>query len=84
MSHIAGRGCNQTTESAALFIKDPQWQINSPVGIDARGATTMAMEASGIPQVILIDKKGVVRWSDHPAYLKDEMIEKLLAEPGGA
>jgi hypothetical protein len=75
---------NQTTESAALFVKDPQWQISYPVGVDANGATTIAMEASGIPQVILIDRKGVVRWSDHPAYLKDEMIEALLAEPGGA
>ena len=65
-------------------MKDPQWKISYPVGVDARGATTMAMEATGIPQIILIDKKGVVRWSDHPAYLKDEMIEALIAEPGGA
>ena len=28
----------------------------------------------------LIDKKGVIRWSDHPAYLKDSMIEGLIAE----
>ena len=74
----------QTTESAKLFVQDPQWKIDYPVAVDAAGQTTIAMEASGIPQVILIDKKGVIRWSDHPAYLKDEMIAKLLAEPGGA
>jgi thiol-disulfide isomerase/thioredoxin len=72
----------QTTEGVQLFVQDPQWRMDYPVAVDAAGATTIAMEASGIPQVILIDKKGVVRWSDHPAYLRDEMIETLLAEPG--
>ena len=74
----------QTTESATLFIQDPQWGISYPVGVDANGATTTAMEASGIPQIILIDKKGIVRWSDHPAYLTEGMIDTLVAEPGGA
>ncbi len=81
---ITNNARGQTTESAKLFVQDPQWKIDYPVAVDAGGATTVAMEASGIPQIILIDKKGIVRWSDHPAYLTDGMIERLIAEPGGA
>lgn len=40
------------------------------------------MEAAGrngIPSAFLVDKQGKISWIGHPAQLKDEQIEKLLA-----
>lgn len=72
----------QTTEVAAQFISDPQWGITYPAAVDAPGGTTsLAYQGTGIPAAVLVDKKGIVRWADHPAYLNEGMIEKLLAEP---
>ena len=72
---------DQTTESAAQFVSDPHWGITYPAAVDrAGGVTSLAYQGTGIPSAVLIDKKGIVRWADHPTYLTDSLIEKLLAE----
>lgn len=72
---------DQTTESAAQFVSDPHWGITYPAAVDAAGGvTSLAYQGTGIPAAVLIDKKGIVRWADHPTYLNDGLIEKLLAE----
>lgn len=70
----------QTTETAAAFVADPQYGITYPAAVDRGGATSLAFQGTGIPAAALIDKKGIVRWADHPTFLTDEMISKLLAE----
>lgn len=71
---------DQTTELAKAFVADPQWRINWPAGIDRAGSTTIDWQAQGIPAAVLVDKKGLVRWADHPVYVDAAMIDKLLAE----
>jgi thiol-disulfide isomerase/thioredoxin len=73
----------QTTESAKLFVDDPRWEIDYPIAVDNDGNSSMAFEASGIPSAALIDARGRIRYSDHPAYLTDAMIDRLLAEAPG-
>ena len=71
---------DQTTETAKAFVADPQWKITYPAGVDKGGASSLDWEASGIPSAVLVDKKGIVRWADHPVYLEPGMIERLMAE----
>ncbi len=77
---ITNNSRGQTTELAAAFVSDPQWGFTYPVATDRNGSTSLAYEGTGIPSAALVDKKGIVRWADHPVYLTDAMIEKLLAE----
>ncbi|MEM7248898.1 MAG: redoxin domain-containing protein [Acidobacteriota bacterium] len=70
----------QTTESAKLFVEDPQWDIDYPCAVDLGTKTSAAMAATGLPQIVLIDKKGVMRWIDHPNYLTESMIATLVKE----
>ena len=71
---------DQTTEKVKAFVSDPQWGITYPAAVDHDGASSLAFQGLGIPAAILIDKKGIVRWADHPTYLNDSMIEKLVNE----
>lgn len=70
----------QTTESAKAFVLDPKWKINYPVGVDRDAKTSTDFHGMALPSALLIDKKGVVRWSQHPGYLSDALIDKLVAE----
>jgi tetratricopeptide (TPR) repeat protein len=71
---------DQTTETAKAFVADPQWGITYPAAVDLGGRTSRELESSAVPAAVLIDKKGNVRWADHPLYLNDAMIERLMAE----
>ena len=73
---------NQTTETATVFVKDPQWRIDYPTAVDDRGRTSRAMAATGVPSMVLVDMAGNIRWVGHPNYLTDQMIETLLTEGG--
>jgi thiol-disulfide isomerase/thioredoxin len=78
---ITNNSKDQTTETAAQFVSDPHWGITYPAAVDrAGGVTSVAYQGTGIPAAVLVDKKGNVRWADHPTYLNDALIEKLLAE----
>lgn len=71
----------QTTEIAKSFVSDPHWQISYPCAVDLDGRTSEAYATGGsAPAAILVDKKGIVRWADHPVYMTSAMIDKLLAE----
>lgn len=69
----------QTHESVRAYVE--QHGIAYRVAIDA-GGTFPTYEGRLIPNVVLIDKRGRVRWHDHPGALPDSTIEQLLAEPG--
>jgi len=54
-----------------------------PVMMDA-GTTVGMYQASKIPEMVLIDRLGNVRWHDHPANLQDSTLEALITEDPAA
>jgi peroxiredoxin len=50
-----------------------------PVMMDA-GTTAAMYQASKIPEMVLIDRAGNVRWHDHPGNLQDSTLEMLITE----
>lgn len=71
----------QTVESARKYCGEHR--IPFGVMMD-KGSTTKAYLGEVIPELILIDKEGRVRWHDHPASLSDYTIETLLGEESAA
>jgi thiol-disulfide isomerase/thioredoxin len=59
-------------------------EIKFPVMMDASQSTASAHHVGTIPDLVLIDKSGRVRWHDNPANLWDYTIETLLAEEPAA
>ncbi len=55
-------------------------EIKFPVMMDAAQATAGEHHVGTIPDFVLVDKSGRVRWHDNPANLWDYTIETLLAE----
>ncbi len=47
---------------------------------DGPGATATAFGCESLPDMVVIDRAGRVRWHDHPANLLDSTLEKLLYE----
>jgi tetratricopeptide (TPR) repeat protein len=69
------RGATAAQVGAYLIEHPVSW----PVVLDA-GATFDAYDAEMSPNLVLVDKRGVARWHEHPAVLADATIERLLAE----
>ena len=47
---------------------------------DGPGATATAFGCESLPDMVVIDRAGRVRWHDHPANLLDVTLQMLLAE----
>jgi tetratricopeptide (TPR) repeat protein len=47
---------------------------------DGPGATAAAFGCESLPEMVVIDRAGRVRWHDHPANLLDATLEKLIYE----
>lgn len=47
---------------------------------DVAGKTTLAYLGSKIPDLVLIDRAGKIRWRDSPSVLNDWTVEALLSE----
>lgn len=71
----------QAIPSAKQFCSDRG--IPFAVMMD-KGGTTPAFLGQVIPDLVLIDKAGRVRWHDHPASLSEYTIETLLGEESGS
>ncbi|MHC5003532.1 MAG: redoxin domain-containing protein [Planctomycetota bacterium] len=71
----ASRG--QTLESVRKSVRD--WKIEHPVAFDGRGKTFISYQGRSIPNLVLIDRLGNVRWHDHVAAVPDWTIDQLLA-----
>lgn len=67
----------QTLESVREFLGPNGFRF--PVMID-RGGTSSALRGQKIPDVVILDRLGRVRWHDNPANLQDATLEKLLTE----
>lgn len=74
---VVDRQRGQTPESLRPFLAKEGYAF--PVMLD-RGATTTAFSATKVPELVLIDRLGRVRWHDTVANLADETLETLLTE----
>lgn len=67
----------QTVDSVRAFLGPNK--IRFPV-VMTTGAPAVTYGATGIPDMVVIDRAGRVRWNDNPNNLMDSTIEALLAE----
>jgi tetratricopeptide (TPR) repeat protein len=74
---LANRKKGATVEAVAKYAQEHEFVW--PVALDA-GATFDAYDAELSPNLVLVDRKGVARWHEHPSQLVDWTIEALLAE----
>ena len=47
-------------------------------GIDQSGKAKKALGIKGIPSMMIVDPNGKVVWVGHPAYVNDELVEKIF------
>jgi hypothetical protein len=52
--------------------------VNFSVGTDMQGRSLQAFEVTGIPHVVLIDPKGIVRFEGPPIYLTEKDLKHFL------
>jgi thiol-disulfide isomerase/thioredoxin len=67
----------QTVESVRAWLGPNK--IRFPVAMST-GSAAKVYGATGIPDMVLIDRAGRVRWNDNPNNLMDSTIQKLLTE----
>lgn len=71
-------GLSDETEDKVKAFKDPK--IEYAEAIDTKNALSKQLEVKGIPHVIIIDPKGVVRWEGFPLLANFELTEKVLTD----
>ncbi len=57
---------------------DGRW----PVALDADLALTEALDATGVPTVVVLDADNVVTWSSQGAHSADELVDHVVAAGG--
>ena len=71
-------GLSDETEAQIKAMTSPE--IKYYKAIDTRKVLKSKLEVRGIPHVILIDPKGIVRWEGFPALQGYELTEKIVAD----
>lgn len=71
-------GISDETEAAVRGLADPK--INYAVAIDTQARMKNALEVHGIPHVIVIDPKGIVRWEGFPLLDNYELTDTVLKD----
>lgn len=73
-------GLSDETAEKVKAMKEPV--IDYYYGVDPQGTMKKALEVKGIPHVILIDPKGIVRWEGFPLLegheLTSDVVKKLI------
>ena len=69
-----------SSEPAKDILRMTEPQIDYAVASDTQGRTSKALEVKGIPHLVLIDPKGIVRFQGLPQALPDEELEGLLTK----
>jgi cytochrome c biogenesis protein CcmG, thiol:disulfide interchange protein DsbE len=72
-------GLSAQEEREAADFSDVK--IDFPLAVDPKSTLAGAAGVTSVPQVLLIDAKGTVRYVGHPAALNSATLKKLLAEP---
>lgn len=76
---IVDHSKGQTVESVRSFLGPNK--LHFPVVMDS-GRTVGAYMGSKIPDCVILDRAGRVRWHDNPANLYDSTIEAILVDDG--
>jgi len=71
-------GVSDEPEATVQKFNDPKIEYSS--AIDTKSRMKNALEVKGIPHVILIDPKGIVRWEGFPFLDGYELSEKVIAD----
>lgn len=74
---VLDRSKGQTSSSVMKYFSEHRIRFAAMMD---KASTTPAYLGQSIPDLVLIDKAGRVRWHDHPASLSDYTIETLLGE----
>lgn len=73
-------GISDESEDKVKSLKDPKMEYT--VAIDTQGRTKKLLEVTGIPHVILVDPKGIVKWEGFPLLtgyeLSPAVVSKIL------
>ena len=71
-------GISDETADKVKEMKDPNIEYFSAV--DTKGVMKKALGVKGIPHVILIDPKGIVRWEGFPLLQGHELTAEVIEE----
>src|SRR5436190_383746 len=71
-------GISDEPEAAVHKLTEPKIEYASAIDSQARMKKTL--QVSGIPHVILLDPKGIVRWEGFPLLEGHELTEKVVAD----
>ena len=71
-------GLSNETEADVRKMTSPH--IDYYVAIDTQGRMKKAVGVTGIPHVLIIDPKGIVRWEGYPLLEGYELSEKVVAD----
>lgn len=71
-------GISKESENKIRGFKNPEIKYYS--AIDTQAKMTNELEIKGIPHVILIDPKGIVRWEGFPDLEGHELTEKVIVD----
>lgn len=74
--HAVVIGLSKEAEATVRAFKGMEYYS----AIDTKGRLQIAVGVRGIPNVIIIDPEGMVRWQGHPANLSEEIIDALIAD----
>lgn len=69
-----------TSDSAEEIAHMPGPGIDFASGVDAKGRLSAAMGVTSVPEVVLLDPKGIVRFEGHPAVLDEKKLQGLLSQ----
>jgi cytochrome c biogenesis protein CcmG, thiol:disulfide interchange protein DsbE len=71
-------GISDETEEKVRAMKTPAIEYAS--ALDAQKRMNKELEVKGIPHVIVIDPKGIVRWEGYPLLGGHELTEEVMTE----
>ncbi|MBI3880074.1 MAG: TlpA family protein disulfide reductase [Verrucomicrobia bacterium] len=71
-------GVSDEAEEKVRALSNPKIEYFS--ALDTKKRMNTALEINGIPHVILIDPKGIVRWEGFPLLNDHELTEKVVAD----
>lgn len=74
--HAVVIGLSKEAEATVRAFKGMEYYS----AIDTKGRLQIAVGVRGIPNVIIIDPEGMVRWQGHPANLSEEIMDALIAD----
>ncbi|QES87328.1 TlpA family protein disulfide reductase [Rhizosphaericola mali] len=75
--HLVVMGISNESEEVVHKMKTPVIEYSE--AIDPKDRTSKELEIQGIPHVLLIDPKGIVRWEGFPSLQGNKLTEQTIA-----